>query len=208
MCGRFYVDDETAHEIDKIARQIDARLKNQVNIDSLGPIGNRDIHPQDTAIILRGKEDHLALDQYKWGYARTDKNNKSCVINARSETVNQTSLFRDSFQSRRCIIPARGFYEWDKDKNQYGFVSSSGELMLLAGIYNIYENVPCYVIITTAPNESMKRIHDRMPLILDKNEVYDWIFCYDKSLELLDKSQDQLMSHPISEYEQQTLIFE
>lgn len=203
MCGRFYVDDETAQEIEQIARQIDARLMNNRQVTTITPSSTHDVYPSQNSSVLLKKEDHLVLDNLKWGFPRYQQ--KGCVINARSETICNSRMFKSSVESRRCVIPARGFYEWDKDKIQYQFEQKEHGILLLAGIYNIFENVTCYVIITTACNESMKDIHDRIPLILNRDEISKWLLDENDAVNLLNKKPDLLYCNPISGYVQQKL---
>ena len=98
MCGRYYVDDETAREIEKLVRDLDRKLQ----IERTG-----DVFPSQNAMILKGKENHLAAEQMKWGFPGFEKG--KLLINARAESVLERRTFQDSVQHRRCIIPAKGF---------------------------------------------------------------------------------------------------
>ena len=106
-----------------------------------------------------------------WGY----KLPTSLVINARAESVLEKPLFRDSVRQRRCIVPTSGFYEWDAEKHKYFFQQGRNQAMYLAGLTLMQNGAPSYCIITTAANDSMKTVHDRMPLILSKEQAADWI---------------------------------
>ena len=97
------------------------------------------------------------------------------LINARAESASERRTFRDCIRHRRCIIPAGGFYEWDKGKTKYSFERKDGSVMFLAGCYNLYEDGHRFVILTTAANPSMEPVHDRMPLILEPGEVKRWL---------------------------------
>ncbi len=104
-------------------------------------------------------------------------------INARSETVAEKPLYRTPFKTRRALIPATGFYEWQKRdtyKQPYYFHLSDRELFSFAGLYDVWyekDGVPhnSFTIITTAPNKTMEGIHDRMPVILDQDEEQLWL---------------------------------
>lgn len=94
-------------------------------------------------------------------------------------------LFRDSVRQRRCIVPTSGFYEWDAEKHKYFFQQGRNQAMYLAGLTLMQNGAPSYCIITTAANDSMKTVHDRMPLILSKEQAADWILDSSATVDLL-----------------------
>jgi putative SOS response-associated peptidase YedK len=168
MCGRYYVDDETSREIRKILEQLDNSSL------SSSTYKKGEIFPTEKVPVITGDNNNIKPDVYKWGYPGF--NNKGVLINARSETVTEKRTFRDSILNRRCIIPANGFYEWDKDKNKYYFQRNEFDIIYLAGFYQNINNENHFMILTTAANDSMSDIHHRMPLILEQREIDDWIF--------------------------------
>ena len=104
------------------------------------------------------------------------------MINARSETVAEKPAFRRAFASRRCVVPASAFFEWEatpEGKQPYAFAQAEGGLLALAGLWERWEKGPepveTFTIITTAANELLGRIHDRMPVILDPDGVETWL---------------------------------
>ncbi|HHT27249.1 MAG TPA: SOS response-associated peptidase [Firmicutes bacterium] len=105
------------------------------------------------------------------------------MINARGETVAEKPAYRSALRRRRCIIPATGFYEWErkgKVKTPYHFYLRSGELMALAGLWETWispagDEVLSFTIITTAANELLRPIHDRMPVLLGREQVEIWL---------------------------------
>ena len=136
-----------------------------------------------------------------WGVTQKDK---KLVINARAESALEKPMFSDSVERRRLVIPAAGFYEWDKDKNKVTFYSKDKSPIYLAGFYQLSDNKDSFVILTTAANESMIKVHDRMPLMIEKNAVKDWIFDTDAAKEMLHMKMPLLESH--QEYEQMKLF--
>jgi putative SOS response-associated peptidase YedK len=104
-------------------------------------------------------------------------------INARSETAAEKPLYRTPFKKRRALIPASGFYEWQQRetfKQPYYFQLPETDLFSFAGLYDIWydqDQVPhkSFSILTTAPNDDMSGIHDRMPVILDRDEEAHWL---------------------------------
>ncbi len=88
------------------------------------------------------------------------------IFNARSESVLEKRMFRESTLHRRIVVPAAWFYEWNQRKEKNIFSSKEQPAIFMAGIYNYDQEEERFVILTTAANESMKPVHDRMPLIL------------------------------------------
>ncbi|MBN3519826.1 SOS response-associated peptidase [Algoriphagus lutimaris] len=151
---------------------------------------------------------------FYWGITPEFGKNKPValkLINAKSETVDQKVSFKSSFQQRRCIIPADGFYEWKKlgkkTKIPYRFTMREGELFSMAGIWEEYESVNgetqhTFLILTTTPNEVVSDVHDRMPVILNKEGEKKWLDNY-SSIEDLKSlfepiSSDFLLSYTVS----------
>ena len=193
MCGRYYVDDETAREIEKLVRDLDRRLK----MERTG-----DVFPSQNAIILKGEGNHLAAEQMRWGFPGFEKG--KLLINARAETALERPTFRESVQDRRCIIPARGFYEWNKSKEKFTFERKETPVLFMAGCYNRYEGQERFVILTTDANSSVAPVHNRMPLILEPEELKDWVLDDQATESLLHKTPVLLEQR--AEYEQMRLF--
>ena len=105
------------------------------------------------------------------------------MINARSETAATKPAFRDALKSRRCLIPADGFYDWmrtGKAKQPYCFEVNDGELFAFAGLWERWKDpignwVKTCSILTTTPNAVTSPVHDRMPVILDPDSYDLWL---------------------------------
>lgn len=141
-----------------------------------------EIYPTDTVPVLALEEQAVQARLFTWGFPRWQA--KGVIINARSETVVEKSMFRQAFLKQRCIIPSTGFYEWkavsgSKKKDKYLLRLADSPMLYMAGIYTIYEEegiqMPGFVILTTAANPSMQPIHDRMPVIMAKHEQAAWL---------------------------------
>ena len=199
MCGRFYVDDETAREIERVIRQVNDRVNGV-------PTG--DIHPTNSAAVLSAQINEITVTLKRWGFP--NYRSKNVIINARAESVLEKKMFHDRILKRRLITPAGGFYEWNpaKEKVTFSPLPSSyaqAPILFMAGFYNHFEGEDRFVILTTAANESMKGIHDRMPLTLESYELKDWLFD-DHSLDkFLHKTPGLLNKR--QEYLQQTFSF-
>lgn len=177
MCGRYYVDDETAHEIEKLVHQIDEKLGSKSNLSNSISNSIKDIYPTNDAVVLRTNQKNVISDEMKWGLPGYQQ--KGVIFNARCESVLQKKMFSESVINRRCIIPARGFYEWDAMKNKITFERPDSKMIFMAGIWKPFEQNR-FVILTTKANQSMAEVHDRMPLILEKTEINDWLFSQNK----------------------------
>lgn len=197
MCGRYHFSAELLDEIRDLTEQKDWKLE-------LGVL-DRDIHPGDTAPVITAAGDQggsLRACRQKWGYP--GPGGKGLVFNARSESVFEKRMFRDSVSQRRAAVPVSWFYEWNKNKEKFTFTKEGSRILFLAGFYGRYEDGEHFVILTTRANASMAPVHSRMPLVLEREQVRDWILDSAKTKELLGQEPPQLERD--CEYEQQTLF--
>jgi putative SOS response-associated peptidase YedK len=122
----------------------------------------------------------------RWGLIPSwakDSSGAASMINARSETASTKPAFRDALKSRRCLIPADGFYEWKRDgqnKQPFCFEVNDGQLFAFAGLWERWKNpsgdwVKTCSILTTTPNDVTAAVHDRMPVILDPDAYDVWL---------------------------------
>ncbi len=195
MCGRYYVDDETAREIEKLVKEIDDRVR-----------WNRlagDIHPTEEAPVLIGRNNQVKLAWQRWGFSGIK--GKSVIFNSRSETVLEKSMFRESILNHRAVIPCAWFYEWNKAKEKAAFFREDSPVMFMAGFFNIFGTQERFVILTTAANPSVAPVHERMPLILEQNEIRDWLLNDEKFPGMIRQRLVVLKRH--QDYEQQELKF-
>lgn len=193
MCGRYYIDSDMADEIEKVVHDIDQRIRQEHFAG--------DIFPTNVAPIIEKSEHGLKLDVCKWGYPLSQ--GKNLVINARAESVMDKPSFRNGILYHRILIPASGFYEWNRLKEKNTFSRYDAPVLYMAGFCDWFENERRFVIMTTAANESMIKVHDRMPLILEKGQLKDW-FDDRKMEQILHQVPVQLKRE--AEYEQQSLF--
>jgi len=180
MCGRFRVARKK--EILEAAFDVDAALDDtdwepRYNVAPGQAIG---VVRQDASRPVRG------LAKMRWGLIPSWAKDAAIgykMINARSETVATKPSFRGPLRSRRCLIPADGFYEWKhegKEKLPYCFTLTDDSVFAFAGLWEQWKSpqgdvVESCTILTTEPNELMKDVHDRMPVILS-GDAYDlWL---------------------------------
>lgn len=177
MCGRFTIT-VTLEEL------ITHYLIDDSKIATLKP--NYNVAPMHNVPAVIASDAGKRLGELRWGlvpfWAKDDKIG-SKMINARAETVAEKPAFKRLLKSKRCIIPADGFYEWKKDgtsKQPYRILMSDGSLFSFAGLYDTWEDpegkkLSTCTIITTTPNSLMEDIHDRMPVILRPEDEADWL---------------------------------
>ena len=131
-------------------------------------------------IVARGAERELAM--FQWGLIPSWSKEPRGFINARAETLTDKPSFSESFERRRCLIPADGFYEWQRHgrlKQPYFFQMKDEAPFAFAGIWDKWQSgelsITSCAIITTTPNELLATIHDRMPVILDDEAQDSWL---------------------------------
>ena len=139
---------------------------------------------QDLAVITGENPEELRF--YHWGlipYWAKDPDIGNRMINARSETITEKPSFKHAFKSRRCLVPADSFYEWkrDKEKMPYRILMKDEQPFTMAGIWDRWtaadgEIIHSFSILTTGPNELMASIHERMPVILSREDERRWLF--------------------------------
>jgi putative SOS response-associated peptidase YedK len=168
-------------------------------------------------IITREPEKPLnKFEQASWGFIPAwVKDSKAALksINARSETLLAKPYFRKAFQSQRCLIPANGFYEWDKSSKPstpIRYCLDNDRLFAFAGIFSPWHsadnsiNILSCAIITTGSNALVSPVHDRMPVILSKNEYRSWLDHRADPEELMHLLQTRnvpgLKQYPVSTY--------
>ncbi|HHT66166.1 MAG: SOS response-associated peptidase [Caldicoprobacterales bacterium] len=130
-------------------------------------------------VVVNQNKRELVL--MKWGF--TAPYGKGLIINSRGETVHSKPMFRRAFQQKRCIVPANAFFEWSRagrEKVKYRFRLKQSSLFSLAGIYEDFrdqEGMPCtaFSILTIQPNSLVSLVHDRMPVILPREQEGVWL---------------------------------
>lgn len=169
MCGRYAL---------YTPNDIDGRF-NIANHLELAPTYNA-APGQELPVIFRNQS-HNLVQTMKWGlvpFWAKDAAIGNAMINARAESVTVKPGFRTAFKTRRCLVPANGFFEWNQKKQPYYF--HADQLFAFAGIYDIWTDMfgrelYSYTIITTNPNGVVKPVHDRMPVILKAPDEKRWL---------------------------------
>lgn len=163
MCGRYVGFDDGNDVIKDIYQQAYDKFPD-------APIKIGEVFPTETVPVLTGAD--LSPVPMKWGYPGFK--GKGVLINARAETVTEKYTFRDGILRSRCVIPTCGYYEWDKQKVKYRFNLPDDPTLYLGGFFARFPDGDRFIILTTLPNDSVKDVHDRMPLILTKEMLPVW----------------------------------
>ena len=197
MCGRFYTDFDDAQY-----REMLALLYNKSQQEAgLLPLKNGEVFPSELVAAL----DAGGPRAMQWGFARYDGKGK--IINARSETALEKSMFRapmladEQAQTGRCLIPATGYFEWEtreKQKIKYKLRPAKEGMFTFAGLYRSETGAktPVFVILTAPAAEGISFIHDRMPLILSPEQRQDWLNNADAAARLLEEGTREIVYEP------------
>jgi putative SOS response-associated peptidase YedK len=176
MCGRF----TRHHKPEEIAERFDVETIDE----AAEPRYN--IAPSQIVPVIRHK-DGREMIACKWGlipYWSKDPKIGNKMINAKSETLAEKSSFKNALARRRCLVPADGFYEWQKKENgqkQPVYIRlRDGGLFAFAGLWEEWkspegEKLRTFTIITVEPNELLSNIHNRMPAILRPDDESLWL---------------------------------
>lgn len=178
MCGRFV-------QVEKPEFYAEHFGTNFVRTETITPSWN--VAPTMDVYAVAEHEDARVLTSFRWGlvpFWAKDIKIGSRAINARIETAADKPMFRDSFASRRCLIPLDGFYEWErktKGKLPHFIASNDGTPLPAAGLWASWRNpesgerVLTCSILTGAPNDLVSPLHDRMPVIIDPEAWSEWL---------------------------------
>lgn len=187
MCGRYLFDPMTG-ELDEYWQIIADVAKKQEKYKEQ-EIATGEVFPSNNVLTLgANKNNEVVPGITKWGFEGFKKG--QLFINARSESVEEKKTFSKHFRERRIVFPMNGFYEWDSEKKKFLFTGNN-EVIYVAGFYRMHENVAESIIMTTEPNTAVSPIHDRMPLIINKNEIDKWILDLDFAREYVKQDMNE-----------------
>ena len=176
MCGRYKITKPVTKTIDLVKTNI--KVENSDNFNA---------HPTQKLPIIKSYTNGKALELCEWGLVPTwsKKLEKfSPLINARKETLMEKITFKSLIQTSRCLVLADGYYEWkreEKNKTPFYFTKDNDELMFLAAIHQ--KNQFC--IITREATEEISKIHHREPLILNQNQINNFLNVKKDAIEVL-----------------------
>lgn len=192
MCGRFV----SSSPPDEIARYFDAQPPAEAALEP-----NWNVAPTNDVYVVMVDGGVRHLEPHHWGlvpFWATSPAIGNKMINARSEGLAEKNAFKHAFRKRRCIVPADGFYEWQKvpgqkTKQPYFIQREDHEPLAFAGLWEEWrgpdrdgqQRLRSATIITTSANETMAPIHDRMPVLLPPSAWDEWLDPANADLETL-----------------------
>jgi putative SOS response-associated peptidase YedK len=177
MCGRFAQQRPAAELADRFAAEM--------LVDDPGPRFN--VAPTVDALVVVQRDDRRAVTAYRWGLVphwATSLSAGTRAFNARAETVATSPMFRDAFRRRRCLVPVDAFYEWRRDgklRRPFAIRRTDHDVLALAGLWTGWRDpetdqvTRTFTIVTTAANDAIAELHDRMPVILPEDEWATWL---------------------------------
>lgn len=183
MCGRVALFSP----LTRFVRLLDAVAA--AGLPELRPSWN--VGPQRTLFALSERSDERVIDAYRWGLIpgwAKDPTISNRLVNARGETAFEKPSFRAAFAQRPCVIPVDGYYEWHVSptgiKQPHYFTRRDGAPVLIGGLYELWRDpslgpeAPLHqtcCVVTTAPSVDVIDVHDRMPVVLELDDVASWI---------------------------------
>lgn len=163
MCGRYLLIDN-----DDVARWVktsDIQLQFSTN----------EVFPSQQALVLvqnKHEPQGVKAAAMRWGIEKWDQSGR--IINARQETVATSRFFKDAFASKRAVVVAHGFYEWDNEKRKWLIKNQKHTLQYMAAVIK-GEDVEEFAILTQAAQTDFERIHDRQPVFLMEDQISDYL---------------------------------
>ena len=188
MCCRYYM--EMSPELRPIIEEANRSPLKERIVDKLGRplVTEGEVRPTNIVpVIAPNRSGARAVFPMVWGF--TLPRSSAPMVNARVETASTKPTFKESWERRRCIVPASYYFEWEhlinaatgkaKTGDKYMIQPKGSEITWLAGLYRIEEmsgiQVPVFTVLTREPSEEIRFIHDRMPVILPGEAVEEWI---------------------------------
>ena len=173
MCGRFTI----THPNEALAALFDARPGNDLPV-----VPNFNVCPTNSVAVVTSDGGQRRLRGMRWGFIPTwykAPSDGPLIINARSDTVATKPAFREAIRSRRCIVPASGFYEWSEGENgarlPWYFTRADGAPMALAGVWQRWGDIDTVAVVSTEAGPGMAAIHHREPVILENADWPLWL---------------------------------
>ena len=200
MCGRFTQERPTSDLAEIFAAE-----------DLADDPGSRfNVAPTDEALVVVQRDEHRAIKAYRWGliphWADGPKIGNR-MFNARAETLASSPVFRDAFRRRRCLVPVDSFFEWRREgtvRQPFRIVRADGRPLALAGLWSGWRDPETeevrrtFTIVTTTPNDLMRPIHNRMPVVVPFDAWDRWL---DPTLPDLGELQGLLVPAPDEDLE-------
>ncbi|MCL4745153.1 MAG: SOS response-associated peptidase [Burkholderiaceae bacterium] len=176
MCGRYVIQSDPAD----VARAAGAQLAETYALPPTWNAAPAQFHP----VVIASESGEVRMGPARWGLVPSWAKElpKTRPINARSESLFERPMFRHVAATRRCLVPADGWYEWvdlPEGKQPWYHCAARGEPMFFAGLWDLWQSpdgpLPTYTILTRDAVAETAEIHDRMPMVLDERDRARWI---------------------------------
>ena len=182
MCTRFFIEDNS-EELEAIVHEVERSLLTQ----RFNSAGERvytagEIRPTNvTPVLAPDKSGKQKAFPMRWGFQIPGR---SLIVNARLETASEKPTFREAWKSHRCIVPASWYYEWEHYQTSDGKTKTGEKYLIqprgatvtwLCGLYRIEGELPVFTILTREPSAELRELHDRMPLMLPREAIGEWV---------------------------------
>ena len=181
MCGRYCLYEDGNEELREIMDRTEGEFK------------TGEVFPTDKAPILIQQSGAITPQAVCGAFLASGE--RASSFDARAETMPEKPLFRRSLTAMRCVIPSSGFFEWSHTgpKTKFQFNLPGSGILYMAGLYQDFGGERRFVIITTAANESMIEVHNRMPVVLGSAERDAWLGSWERTSEILQTVRPELV---------------
>ena len=181
MCGRYFLEESP--ELRPIVEEMNRSpllscFPNAAAVTRSGEVKPSSVVP----VIAMSRAGKRTVFPMKWGFSVPKSNGGAgLLINARTETAAMKPTFREAWTAHRCIVPASCYFEWQHDAakkatgTKYAIQPPGQTVTWLCGLYRIEDGYPVFVVLTKEPTAELSKIHDRMPLMLPKERIDEWI---------------------------------
>lgn len=176
MCGQYILKDDIG------INQYKAILSEMYDQETIDLLKCGDIAPSNLCLV---RDENFNIDIMKWQYKLFGRN----LVNIRSESIKDKDLYKEDYQSHKCVILANGFYEWDTNHQRY-YIHTNDSACYFAGIYQIIDGKKNFTIITRKATTTLK-IHNRVPIVLNKRQAIEYLQSND-DYSFFDKYQPEL----------------
>ena len=207
MCCRYYM--ETSPELRPYIEAANrSSLKDRLVSKLARPLVTEgEVRPTDLVPVVApsSKSQEPTVFPMMWGF--TIPRRQTSLFNARVESATEKPTFKESWEKRRCIVPASWYYEWEhlinastgksKTGDKYMIQAKGSNVIYLAGLYRLEEiagiQVPVFTILTREPSDEIRFIHDRMPVMLPKEYIREWVNPNGKPEEIIRAAQTEMV---------------
>lgn len=202
MCGRYALPEDP----ERVGLFFDASTR---IVDLVPP--NFNVSPTQTIYVVDEMSEERLVRNVAWGLVprwAKDSSRAASLINARCESIAEKPSFREAFVQSRCLIPALGWYEWnrpeDGSKIPYFIFQPNQEFTVMAGILEAWKNpetgqwLRTAAVVTRDASKAMEHIHDRMPVLVERDDWSTWLKGTPDSASALFMKEHEISSHRVS----------